>query len=75
VRILPFVTFPPVYKIVTCTFSGLEKVARDLKEIKDQSRWLAFFFKNLNKAKVDDCIARLQETLEKFQVCKHMPGH
>lgn len=29
-----------------------------------------FFFKNLNKTKVDGCVTRLQETLEKFQVCK-----
>jgi hypothetical protein len=53
------------------TLSDLEKVASDLKEIKDQSRWLTFFFKNLNKAKIEDCVTRLQETLEKFQVCKH----
>jgi len=49
--------------------SNLEQVGRDLKEIKDQSRWLTFFFKNLNKSKVEDCISRLQEALEKFQVC------
>jgi len=50
--------------------SNLEKVARDLKEIKDQSRWLTFFFKNLNKSKIEDCISRLQEALEKFRVCR-----
>jgi len=46
----------------------LEKVTRDLKEIKDQSRWLMFFFRNLNKAKMGECVTRLQETSEKFQL-------
>lgn len=51
---------------------NLEKVGRDLKEIKDQSRWLMFFFKNLNKSKIEDCISRLQEALEKFQLSHDM---
>jgi hypothetical protein len=62
-------SFLTVNCFICCVHSNLEKVARDLKDIKDQSRWLTFIFKNLNKIKVEDCIKRLQETLEKFQVC------
>jgi len=50
------------------THSNLAKITRDLNEIKDQNRWLTFFFKNLNKAKLDECIVRLQVALEQFQV-------
>jgi hypothetical protein len=66
---MPVPSFSTVNCSVCRVHSNLEKVARDLKEIKDQSRWLTFLFKNLNKTKVEDCIKRLQETLEKFQVC------
>ena len=48
--------------------SDLTKIADELREIWDQSRCLTFFFKTLNRSKIEDCVQHLQETLERFQV-------
>jgi hypothetical protein len=47
----------------------LSTVKAELEQIKQQNRWLLFFFANLNKSKVEDCVNSLQDALQRFQVC------
>jgi len=47
----------------------LKAIVIDLEEIGAQQRWLLIFFKDVNKSKVDDCAARLDAALQKFEVC------
>ncbi|CAA7262578.1 unnamed protein product [Cyclocybe aegerita] len=46
----------------------LGEIVDELDDIKKQSRWLLFFFRDLNKARVDECISRLTSTLERFNI-------
>ncbi|KAJ6476719.1 hypothetical protein C8R47DRAFT_1020732 [Mycena vitilis] len=48
----------------------LQSICDDLEEIRQQRTWLLVFFRNLNKGKVEDCVGRLEEAMEKFDV-KH----
>lgn len=48
--------------------SDLKKIVKDLNSIKSQNPWLLFFFKELNKSKVDACAQRLTRALERFNV-------
>jgi len=47
----------------------LNAIVVDLEEIGTQHWWLLLFFKDVNKSKVDDCAARLDAALQKFEVC------
>ncbi|KAJ3514813.1 hypothetical protein NLJ89_g2145 [Agrocybe chaxingu] len=46
----------------------LGEIVDELDDIKKQNRWLLFFFRDLNKARVDECISRLTSTLERFNI-------
>ncbi|KAF7333367.1 hypothetical protein MVEN_02352300 [Mycena venus] len=48
--------------------STLNGIIKDLTEIKEQNRLLLVFFREINKEKVDNCIARVNEALEQFHV-------
>lgn len=48
--------------------SDLKEIVKDLNSIKSQNPWLLFFFKELNKSKVDACARRLTTALERFNV-------
>ncbi|KAJ7669946.1 hypothetical protein DFH06DRAFT_1037910 [Mycena polygramma] len=50
--------------------STLQSICDDLEEIRQQRTWLLIFFRNLNKGKVEDCVGRLEEAMERFDV-KH----
>ena len=48
--------------------SDLRVIQKNLDKIASQSRWLLIFFKNANKSSVDDCMDRLNNSLQNFQV-------
>ncbi|KAF8179048.1 hypothetical protein K438DRAFT_1977547 [Mycena galopus ATCC 62051] len=48
--------------------SVLDGVLKDLAQIKEQRKWLLVFFRDLNKERVDKCVVRLNNALEKFQL-------
>ncbi|KAJ7711394.1 hypothetical protein B0H16DRAFT_1703495 [Mycena metata] len=52
--------------------STLDGISKDLKEIKNQRKWLLVFFRNLNKDKVDECVVRINAALEEFNLSHHM---
>ena len=48
--------------------SALGIIMNNLDEIKSQNRWHFFFFREVNKSKIDDCLNRLGSALERFNV-------
>ncbi|KAJ6582356.1 hypothetical protein B0H19DRAFT_1061773 [Mycena capillaripes] len=46
----------------------LDDIVKDLAELKQQSRFLLIFFRDINKERVDSCVARVDAALEQFHV-------
>ncbi|KAJ7858389.1 hypothetical protein B0H14DRAFT_3135511 [Mycena olivaceomarginata] len=46
----------------------LNDIVKDLADLKLQSRFLLIFFRDINKERVDNCVARVNEALEQFHV-------
>ncbi|KAF7355968.1 hypothetical protein MVEN_00926200 [Mycena venus] len=53
---------------LTSIISTLNKIVKDLADLKQQSRFLLIFFRDINKERVDSCVARVNEALEQFHV-------
>ena len=48
--------------------SVLSIIMNNLDKINGQNRFLRFFCREFNKAKIDDCLNRLESALERFSV-------
>ncbi|KAK7048933.1 hypothetical protein R3P38DRAFT_3345884 [Favolaschia claudopus] len=44
----------------------LDNILADVRKIKEQKKWLLFFFRALNKERVDRCVDRLDGALQQF---------
>ncbi|KAF7373222.1 hypothetical protein MSAN_00531000 [Mycena sanguinolenta] len=52
--------------------SVIAAILTDLAQIKDQKKMLLALFRGLNKERVDKCVSRLNEALEKFQLASQL---
>jgi hypothetical protein len=50
--------------------SDLHTIQESLTRIASQNRLLLIFFKNANKSTIDECLDRLNGSLQTFQVCR-----
>ncbi|KAK7022328.1 hypothetical protein R3P38DRAFT_1116689 [Favolaschia claudopus] len=50
----------------------LDTILADVQKIKDQKKWLLLIFRNLNKERVDRCVARLNAALQQFNVVSQL---
>ncbi|KAK7048938.1 hypothetical protein R3P38DRAFT_2872155 [Favolaschia claudopus] len=44
----------------------LDNILADVRKIKEQRKWLLFFFRDLNKERVGRCVNRLDDALQQF---------
>ncbi|KAK7022338.1 hypothetical protein R3P38DRAFT_3195718 [Favolaschia claudopus] len=44
----------------------LDNILADVRKIKEQKKWLLFFFRDLNKDRVERCVDRLNAALQQF---------
>jgi hypothetical protein len=54
--------------MLTSIISTLNDIVKDLAALKQQSRFLLIFFRDINKERVNNCVARVNAALEQFHV-------
>ncbi|KAG2010231.1 hypothetical protein CC2G_013068 [Coprinopsis cinerea AmutBmut pab1-1] len=60
----------PVRQDIDSLGRDLQIIQQDLAKITAQNKLLLIFFKNANKSKVDDCVERLNDALQSFQMSR-----
>ncbi|KAF7373221.1 hypothetical protein MSAN_00530900 [Mycena sanguinolenta] len=65
-------TSPELRERIKALQCVLSDILADLAKIKDQRKMLLVFFPDLNKGRVDKCVGRLNEALEKFQLASQL---
>ncbi|KAK7035678.1 hypothetical protein R3P38DRAFT_603344 [Favolaschia claudopus] len=50
----------------------LDDVLVDVEKVREQNKWLLLIFRDLNKDRVDRCVARLNAALQQFQIVSQL---